>query len=112
MNEQLPQDGRRPAACSLDAADGATRRRRWLELGERALLEKAATSRGVRLSYREDAGVERELRELAELERECCGFATWLVSADEDRIVLDVSAPGEGAAAVRAMFGEQAGVAG
>lgn len=105
------EDDSYPAACSLDRTDSGRRRRRWLDLAERALLDKAETPRGVRLRFRADAGVERELLQLAELERYCCSFASWLVTGDEAAVVLDVSAEGEGVAAVRAMFDEPAGVA-
>lgn len=106
-----PEDDSYPAACSLDGTESASRRRRWLELAELALLDKAANSRGVRVCFRADAEVARELLDLVELERHCCSFASWVVTADEAAVVLDVSAEGEGVAAVRAMFDEPAGVA-
>lgn len=49
--------------------------------------------------------VAAELDELAELERDCCAFASWSVRSAGDTLVLDVSADGEVAvAAVHAMF--------
>ena len=93
-----------PTACTLDAAGGAERRERWGALSRRALSDRTPTPDGVRLLFRRDEGVEAELRELAELERDCCGFATWSVTTGADALVLDVSADDAGADAVRAMF--------
>jgi hypothetical protein len=67
------------------------------------LIEKQTTDRGLRLIF--DREAEQELNRLAAAERECCGFAFWVVSqAPEGRFVLDVEADGIGADAVRAMF--------
>jgi len=99
-------EGLDPAACSLDAADGMARRQRWLDLADRALITKAATPTGVQLRYRPGIEFERELRQLASLETECCSFATWSVTSDDDGVILDVSSHGEGVASVQAMFGE------
>jgi hypothetical protein len=92
-------------ACSLSADDLPERRRRWVALTDAALAERTAIPAGVRLSFRARPGVEAELRELAELERECCAFASFDVSAARGQVVLDVTAPGDqGVAAVRELF--------
>jgi hypothetical protein len=63
------------------------------------------TERGLRLVFRREAGVEDELRELAELERECCAFAGWTVRTYDERAVLEVTgANAQAVAAVQAMF--------
>jgi len=50
-------------------------------------------------------GVADELRSLAALERECCAFARWSVSASGRRLTLEVSGDSEEAvAAARALF--------
>jgi hypothetical protein len=54
------------------ARQGLTRRQRWLNLADVVLLSKEATPTRVELRYRAGAGVEEELRELAERESECC----------------------------------------
>jgi hypothetical protein len=93
-------------ACSLATTDLAQRHERWLRLGESALTDTRTTSNGLRLSFRAAPGIERELRELAALERDCCAFAAWSVHKHGVEVVLDVSAESsEGIAAVRAMFG-------
>jgi hypothetical protein len=79
---------------------------RWHQLGARASVEVASTEHGLRLVFRRDPGVEDELRELAALERECCAFAAWTVSAVDGSVVLEISgASDEAIAAVQAMFG-------
>jgi hypothetical protein len=61
----------------------------------------------LRLLFRAERGVEDELRQLAELERDCCAFADWSVQARGKEFVLDVTAPTEeGIRAVQAMFGK------
>jgi hypothetical protein len=95
-----------PIACSLEQGDLAERRVRWQELGARASVEVASTARGLRLVFRRDPGAEDELRELAALERECCAFAAWTVSAADGSVVLEISGDSaEAIAAVQSMFG-------
>jgi hypothetical protein len=91
-------------ACSLSPAELPERQARWRALMERALEDRAPAPEGLRLAFRADPGVEDELRALAELERECCGFAAFAVQAAGDRVVLEVTSSGEGVAAVRRLF--------
>jgi hypothetical protein len=91
-------------ACSLSAADLPERRARWTVLMERALAGRSDVANGLRLSFRGEPGVEEELRALAELERDCCGFAAFEVSASRGRVRLDVTSSGAGVAAVRGLF--------
>jgi hypothetical protein len=93
-----------PMACTLSPVGLAERRSRWERLGERSLREREEIAGGVRLTYAAAEGVEGELRELARLEAECCAFASWQVSVGEGEVVLEVTADGEGAEAVRAIF--------
>ena len=102
-NTHTPND--LPIACSLNADALEARRRRWHSLGSRALIDQHATESGVRQRYRPDPDVERELRELVALEGDCCGFARWEVHAADGSLELEVSADGEGAAALHEMFG-------
>jgi hypothetical protein len=91
-------------ACSLSAAELPERRARWAALMERALAGRAEVANGLRLSFRAESGVEEELLALAELERDCCGFAAFEVRADDSRVTLDVTSSGEGVEAVRRLF--------
>jgi hypothetical protein len=85
--------------CTLTSGERATRGERWRGLGAADLAD---TGNGLRLSF--PAAVENELRELAELEHECCTFASWEVTTHGDRAVLEISAEGESVAAVQSMF--------
>jgi hypothetical protein len=92
-------------ACTLTDDDRETNRGRWHALGARALLAVDTTDRGLRLAFASAPAVEEELRALAEIERECCAFATWTLSADGDRLVLDVAGKTDDAVpAVKEMF--------
>lgn len=86
--------------CTLTPDELATRGERWRTLGA---ADVADTTNGLRLSF--PARTEPELRELAELERTCCAFASWNVTTQGDRAVLDISAEGEAVVAVQALFG-------
>jgi hypothetical protein len=91
-------------ACSLTSDELPERRRRWRALTDRALAERATIPAGVRLSFRPESGVEEELLALARLERDCCGFASFDVRTTPEAVTLDVTASGDGVAAVRELF--------
>ncbi len=91
-------------ACSLTAQDLPERRRRWLALADRALTDRETIPGGIRLTFRSERGIEQELRALARLERDCCGFAAFDVSASHESVTLDVTSSGDGVAAARALF--------
>jgi hypothetical protein len=96
-----------PIACSLAEADLANRQGRWHQLWQRAAVTAVTTSNGLQLLFRATPGVEAELSQLAELERDCCAFADWSVQARGKNLLLDVTAPTEeGITAVQAMFGK------
>lgn len=92
-------------ACSLGPAGLSDRRIVWEQLGERALRQARPTAGGVQLVYAASEETERELRELARLEGDCCSFAEWRVSRQGDELLLDVISAGDGAAAIRTLFG-------
>ena len=91
-------------ACTLTPGEQPERRRRWLALTDRALTERTSTADGVRLVFSGAPGVQEELRALAELERDCCAFASFDVTASEGRVTLDVTSSGDGVAAVHELF--------
>jgi hypothetical protein len=108
VNTQGQPEEHQPSAaiaCALGEADLSTRQNRWLQLGQRATTDVVTTANGLRLLFRVAPGVEEELRQLAELERDCCAFAEWSVHARGEELALDVTADSEeGIAAVQAMF--------
>ncbi len=94
-----------PIACSLRQDDRAQRQRRWHTLADRAFIDLTPTMTGLRLRFRDEPGVEAELRQLAALERDCCAFADWGVLADGVAVTLDVSGKSaDSGPAVREMF--------
>ena len=94
-----------PVACTLGTGDRAQRAARWEALTGRALRRVSRTGRGLRLDFDAGPGVEHELRSLVALERECCAFAQWSVSAAGRRLTLEVGGDSEEAvAAAQALF--------
>ncbi|MBA3747768.1 MAG: hypothetical protein H0W96_09820 [Solirubrobacterales bacterium] len=93
-------------ACSLDRPDVVRRRARWRALAARGAVEAVPTGRGLRLTFRADAGVAAELDRLVAFERECCPWANWSVRSDGEQIELQVSGDSdETVAAVHGMLG-------
>jgi hypothetical protein len=86
--------------CTLTSDERVDRGRRWRALGSAQVVN---TQNGLRLSFA--AAFEEEVRALAQLERECCAFAEWQVTAQDGRAVLDVTADGDAVAAVQSLFG-------
>jgi hypothetical protein len=91
-------------ACDLGAGGAAAQAERWLRLGQEAGLGRAETADGLELRFRDEAAVERELRELASVESRCCAWARWEVDRANGELVLRVRSTPEGAAALHAMF--------
>ncbi|MGH8957719.1 MAG: hypothetical protein ACRDVK_03495 [Acidimicrobiia bacterium] len=92
-----------PIACNLERAEFGERWKEWRALMASAIKEKRPTESGIRLTFR--ASAEVELERLTAAERECCGFATWTVTRESPgELILDVTAEGLGADAVRSMF--------
>lgn len=94
-----------PIACSLGQDDLADRRERWHTLADRAIIDVAPTDYGLRMHFRDEPGVEAELRALAALERDCCAFADWTVLADGKALAIDVrGSSAESVPVVQEMF--------
>jgi len=82
-----------PLACTLDAADGADRSRRWRQLAADAPPVARRTGGQLEVRYQPGPGVLDELRALAAAEAECCSFVTWAVTLQAGDPTLVVSAP-------------------
>ncbi len=93
-----------PIACSLQPDELSDRRAVWERLSQRALRERREIADGMQLVFAAHDGVEEELRELARLEGQCCSFADWKVHRRDEEVVLDVTAPAEAVAVVRALL--------
>jgi hypothetical protein len=85
-----------PVACTLGSADLGRQVDRWRKLYAAAGTDRAETDDGLRVRFRRDAIVERELRELVAVETECCAWADWTVEADARQLVLAVTSTGDG----------------
>jgi hypothetical protein len=99
-----PDTGPVPVACTLTSAGLAAQAGRWARLAARAMTGRTDTEHGLRIRFRPGPGTEEELRALVAVETECCSWATWTVETSPAGIVLDVRAPGAGAAALHDMF--------
>jgi hypothetical protein len=78
---------------------------RWEQLTDRTLTECEETASGLRLRFRAEPGVENELRQLADVESECCSWAAWTVRTAPSEVVLEVRSTGEGIAVLHGLFG-------
>ena len=80
-------------ACTMDAGGQAERVTRWRELARAGLRDTESTAGHLRLRYELSPGQQAELRELADGETRCCGFARFAVSETGRDAVLDVTGP-------------------
>ena len=91
-------------ACTLTSEDLGTQSERWARLRSEAGLARVEMADGLRLGFRDEAGVEEELRALVAVENECCAWASWDVRRDDGELVLHASSTGEGVATLHSMF--------
>lgn len=82
-----------PIACSLDAAGLGDRVDRWRALADRALITAERTDEGAIQRYRNQAGVEAELRDLIALEAECCPFLDFELAERDGEVELAIAGP-------------------
>jgi hypothetical protein len=93
-----------PVACSLTSEGLAAQADRWHRLAAAALDERAETAEGLRITFRDEPGIDEELRQLVAIENECCPWAQWTVTAGHGQVVLNVRAAEAGVAALHGMF--------
>ena len=91
-------------ACELGGGQAGAQEQRWMRLGRDAGLGRTETADGLRIRFRDEPGVERELRALVAVESSCCAWARWQVDRAGGELVLQVSSTPEVAAALHAMF--------
>lgn len=91
-------------ACMLGSAELTRQHDRWALLRAGAELERTETADGLRVRFRGDPSVERELRALTAIENACCAWAHWRVETAAGEVVLDVTSSGDGVAAAQALF--------
>jgi hypothetical protein len=91
-------------ACGLGGKGLDVQAGRWRRLVGEAGLGAVETDEGVRVRFRGEPSVERELRALIAVERECCRWARWGIRRDGRALVLDVRSNEEGAAILHRLF--------
>jgi hypothetical protein len=91
-------------ACALTPDDLGRQQHSWRSLADTALRTRTATEDGVRLEFDAEPATAHALLDLVRTERGCCGWASWTLVSTADATVVEVAAPGDGAAALRAMF--------
>jgi hypothetical protein len=82
-----------PLGCTLGAADGPERSRRWRQLAAEAAPVARRTGGRLEVRYQPGPGVLDELRALAAAEAGCCSFVAWAVTEQAGDPTLVVSAP-------------------
>jgi hypothetical protein len=95
-----------PLACSLGGGDLADRQR-WLSDVTRRALAVERSADGLTLVFSHDAGLEAELRALADAEAECCGFLRLGVRRVGDSVELAVAGPATAQPIIEEMFRSQ-----
>ena len=81
-----------PLACTLAAADGAERLRRWHALTAAAPPQLRRESGRVELRWSLAGPGVDELEALVAAERECCGFVAWTLARERGGAVLTITA--------------------
>jgi hypothetical protein len=96
-------------ACTLTGHDLAAQAARWSALRADAGVAREPTEDGLRLTFRDEPGVEDELRALVAVENECCRWAAWDVSRENGVLVMHAGSTGDGVAALHGMFRDGVG---
>jgi hypothetical protein len=81
-----------PIACTLGPDDGAARMQRWEALSAKARPSARRSGHLLEVRYRPEPGIHEELQALAAAERQCCSFADWKVTQEQDHVVLHIRA--------------------
>ena len=93
-----------PVACTLGSTELGTQVERWRKLYAEAGADRTVTDDGLRVGFRREAAVERELRELAAVEVRCCAWAGWAVEERGSELVLSVTSTGDGISVIHSWF--------
>jgi hypothetical protein len=93
-----------PVACTLSQSGLATVTSRWARLAASANAERTQTDDGLRIAFHASPQAKLELDALVAVESDCCRWASWSVEQGEDRLVLVVTASGDGVGALHGMF--------
>jgi len=81
-----------PIACTLGPNDGAARIQRWEALSAKGRLSARRSGHLLEVRYEPEPGLREKLQALAAAERQCCSFADWKVTQEQDHVVLHIRA--------------------
>jgi hypothetical protein len=96
VSQLTSQAASRVVACTLGPGQIAAQAERWTKLYAEAGTERLMTDDGLRVSFRPNPTVEKELRALVAVEVECCRWASWRVDAHADALILEIGSTGDG----------------
>jgi hypothetical protein len=94
----------RRMACTLGPRRLRSQLAQWNALYEDAGRERTLTEDGVRVRFRRDPAVERELRELVAVEVGCCTWADWKIDVGPAELVLEIKSAGHGIPVLQGSF--------
>ena len=98
-----------PIACTL-MPDGMTARLALIDaLAADGVLERVATSSGLRVRLRDAPDIEQRTRALIDAESKCCAFLSFALRRDGDGLVLQVSGPAEARPVIDTFFAPEPG---
>jgi hypothetical protein len=93
-----------PIACTL-APDRMRGRLAFIDaLTAEALLDQQPIADGLRSRFRDAPGVERRVRELVELESQCCAFLQFEIGRAGTAIVLDITGAADAQPVIEQFF--------
>ena len=102
-DESIPMATVAPIACSATAEE-ATRQVTRIHALRRLAVREERTASGAHFWLPDTPAIERDLREFADFEAQCCAFATFSVERDGDALRLTVEAPPEASPWVDDLF--------
>jgi hypothetical protein len=97
-----------PIACTLEPAEMRERATSIDALLRDAMLSQTAIPGGLCTHFRDDAEVERRIRELAEAESRCCAFLTFEIGRDDDGLFLAITGDAEARPVIEDFFASRA----
>ena len=84
-----------PVACTLDGAGQQGGLEEFRQLFADALVGRERTVEGIRFRFRNDAGIEHRVRDLARREAQCCAFFTFTITVAGGEVLWDGSVHGD-----------------
>ena len=101
-----------PIACTLSPRELPARRALLDALARDGMIDRSATTDGLRVRLRDSAGIEERVRRVIALESRCCPFLDFRLGRDDGALeldiagalVLDIAAPPEARPVIEMLF--------